>query len=165
MNWILDTNIFINAVQKYYGLDLCPGFWQWLLQHTDCIYTIDMVEEELADKDDELFTWCKEQLPSSFFRHADEEVMSCYKKVVSHVMALPDPPFNQNKKDDFINGADPMLIAFAMKTGDVLVTNEKFNPDAHKKIYLPNIAKEFDVKFTDIFDVMRRLEAKLVLEQ
>ena len=165
MNWILDTNIFINAAQKYYGMDFCPGFWKWLLQHTDQMYTIEMVETELSEKDDDLSAWCKEQLPKTFFRTADDETMSCYKKVVKHVMALPDPPFTQSKKDIFIGGADPMLIAFALKTGDVLVTNEKFNPDAHKKIYLPNIATAFGVQFTDIFNVMRHLEARLVLEQ
>lgn len=164
MNWILDSNIFINAAQKYYGFDFCPGFWQWLLQHTDCIYSIDMVKAELAEKDDELSDWCKKQLPKTFFRSADDEVMCCYKKVVEYVKNLPDPPFNQSKKDDFIDGADPLLIAFAKITGDVLVTNEKFNPNAHKKVYLPNIAKQFDVIVMDIFDVMRRLNAKLVLE-
>ena len=163
MNWILDSNIFISAAQKYYGFDFCPGFWQWLLQHTDCIYSIDMVKAELAEKDDELSFWSKKQLPSDFFKSADDKIMRCYKEVLEYVKNLPDPPFNKSKKDDFLNGTDPMLIAFAKMTGDVLVTNEKFNPDAHKKVYLPNVANHFNVVFTDIFNVMSSLEAKLVL--
>lgn len=26
--FVLDTNIFIEAHRRYYGLDLCPGFWE-----------------------------------------------------------------------------------------------------------------------------------------
>lgn len=28
--FLLDTNVFIEAHQRYYGLDLCPGFWDAL---------------------------------------------------------------------------------------------------------------------------------------
>ncbi len=28
--FVLDTNIFIEAHRRYYGLDLCPGFWEAL---------------------------------------------------------------------------------------------------------------------------------------
>ena len=137
--WILDTNIFINAAHQYYGMDFCPGFWQWLLQNTDCICSMDMVK-------------------------SDDGVQECYGKVAEYIDSLPDKLYNQNKKDVFLDGADPMLIAHAMAHGMVLVTNEKFNAAAHKKIYLPNVANQFDVKCTDIFDVMRQLKAKLVLE-
>ena len=30
MAYLLDTNIFIQAKNEYYGFDLCPGFWDWL---------------------------------------------------------------------------------------------------------------------------------------
>lgn len=158
--WILDTNIFINAAHQYYGMDFCPGFWQWLLQNTDCICSIDMVKSELDEKMDDVSKWCKDNLPKDFFREADDGVQECYGKVAEYIDSLPDKLYNQNKKDVFLDGADPMLIAHAM----VLVTNEKFNAAAHKKIYLPNVANQFDVKCTDIFDVMRQLKAKLIWE-
>ena len=164
MTWLLDTNVFINAAQKYYGLDFCPGFWQWLQQNLDCLHSIDMVKSELVAKDDDLSAWCNEHLPSEFFCEVDDEVHRCYDEVVKYVLSLPEVPFNQHKKDDFFRGADPMLVAYAMKHGDTLVTNEKYNPAAHKKIYLPNIANHFGVACTDIFEVMRQLQAKLVLE-
>jgi hypothetical protein len=27
MAYVLDANIFIEAKQRYYGLDFCPAFW------------------------------------------------------------------------------------------------------------------------------------------
>lgn len=28
--YLLDANIFIEAKNRYYGLDFCPAFWEWL---------------------------------------------------------------------------------------------------------------------------------------
>lgn len=122
-----------------------------------------MVKIELDEKMDDVSKWCKDNLPEDYFRASDEEVQDCYAKVAEYIDSLPDTPYNQNKKDDFLDGADPMLIAYAMKHGNVLVTDEKFNPSAHKKIYLPNVANHFGVECTDIFDVMRYLKAQLIL--
>jgi len=30
MAYLLDANVYIEAHQRYYGMDLCPGFWRWL---------------------------------------------------------------------------------------------------------------------------------------
>ncbi|ASC73377.1 hypothetical protein XM38_043420 [Halomicronema hongdechloris C2206] len=35
MAYLLDTNIFIQAKNDYYGFDLCPGFWAWLEQQNE----------------------------------------------------------------------------------------------------------------------------------
>lgn len=28
--YLLDANVFIEAHQRYYGMDFVPGFWDWL---------------------------------------------------------------------------------------------------------------------------------------
>jgi hypothetical protein len=28
--FLLDSNVFIQAKNFYYGFDICPGFWKWL---------------------------------------------------------------------------------------------------------------------------------------
>jgi len=33
--YVLDSNIFIQAKNTYYGFDLCPGFWMGLLRKHD----------------------------------------------------------------------------------------------------------------------------------
>jgi hypothetical protein len=30
MTYLLDANVFIEAKNRYYGLDFAPGFWDWL---------------------------------------------------------------------------------------------------------------------------------------
>jgi len=31
MPYLLDSNVFIEAKNKYYRFSLCPGFWDWLI--------------------------------------------------------------------------------------------------------------------------------------
>ena len=30
-HYLLDANVFIEAQNRYYGLDFCPAFWDWLV--------------------------------------------------------------------------------------------------------------------------------------
>lgn len=32
MSWLLDTNVFVQAGRREYGLDFCPAFWDWLIE-------------------------------------------------------------------------------------------------------------------------------------
>ena len=67
MGWLMDSNVFIQAANDYYNFGFCPGFWDWLLQHTSEIRSVEKVQEEIMAKEDGLATWCKENLPKSFF--------------------------------------------------------------------------------------------------
>ena len=31
MAYLLDANVLIEAKNRYYGLDFCPAFWDWLI--------------------------------------------------------------------------------------------------------------------------------------
>jgi len=30
MTYLLDTNVFIEAKNRYYGFGFCPAFWDWI---------------------------------------------------------------------------------------------------------------------------------------
>ncbi|MEJ7695585.1 MAG: DUF4411 family protein [Candidatus Limnocylindrales bacterium] len=30
MAYLLDANVFIESKKRWYGLDFCPAFWDWL---------------------------------------------------------------------------------------------------------------------------------------
>ena len=57
--------------------------------------------------------------------------------------------------------ADPWLIAHAIVTGRVVVTEEVFNHDIKRKIPIPNVCKEFDVPYMNTFQMLHELEIKL----
>ena len=59
--FLLDSNIFIEAKDRYYGFDFAPGFWDWLdiLFQSDQIRSIDAVRDELNERNDELALWVR----------------------------------------------------------------------------------------------------------
>lgn len=61
--YLLDTNVFIQATNGYYGLDFCPAFWTWLIEQNKIgnIASIAKVAEELDKKSDDLAMWAKER--------------------------------------------------------------------------------------------------------
>lgn len=61
MRYLLDANCFIEAKNRYYSFDFCPGFWKWLDQQNQLgvVYSIDDIGIELARGHDDLATWTK----------------------------------------------------------------------------------------------------------
>lgn len=161
MSWLLDSNIFIQAANDYYHFGICPGFWDWLLQHTSEVRSVEKVQEEILAKEDDLATWCKDKLPDGFFITPDEGIYQRLREITDYVKALPSP-YDLKKKNKFLSSADTMLLATAMQTGDVIVTHEKDDPRSHNKIYLPQIANYFHVQHTRLFDVMHQLDARFI---
>ena len=55
MNHLLDANTLIEAKNRYYGMAICPGFWQWLLLKNEALAlsSIAPVMDELTKGNDE----------------------------------------------------------------------------------------------------------------
>ena len=75
-DYLLDSNVFIEAKNRYYGFDFCPAFWDWLTQQKDTgkVASIEKVAGELKAKDDELARWAAAQ-GDSFFVRPDDAVV------------------------------------------------------------------------------------------
>jgi hypothetical protein len=61
--YVLDANAFIEAKNRYYGLDICPGFWDALVAQHDAkrIFSIDRIRAELSEQGDEIKGWVENQ--------------------------------------------------------------------------------------------------------
>jgi len=68
--YVLDANAFIEAENKFYTPNLCPGYWKALIvQHENGrVFSIDKVLKELTDKGDWLSDWATDTVPATFFR-------------------------------------------------------------------------------------------------
>ncbi|MBK1704521.1 DUF4411 family protein [Halochromatium glycolicum] len=74
--FVLDANVFIEAHRRYYGFDLCPGFWACLDHHHAGarLLSIDRVRGELQGGD-ALAQWVKHTAPDSLFQQASVSVL------------------------------------------------------------------------------------------
>ena len=59
MPYLLDSDVFIQAKNLHYGLDFCPGFWDWLdgAHAAGTVFSIEGVGRELQAGADELSAW------------------------------------------------------------------------------------------------------------
>ncbi|TVQ94239.1 MAG: DUF4411 family protein [Chromatiaceae bacterium] len=163
--YLLDTNVFVEAHRRYYGFDICPGFWHWLLHHQQAnhIVSIDRVRQELKTGD-VLDQWIKDTAPSDLFHSTqDAAVIAHFASMMGWVQASTQ--FKPAAKSQFANVADGWLAAYAKAHGHVLVTHEEYAPDAKKSVPLPNVCKQFGIQYLDTFAMLRELQARFLWEQ
>ncbi len=162
MKYLLDANTFIEAKGRYYGMGICPAYWDWLLKahEKQDIVSIQMVKVELVRGNDELSEWVKDN-SHIFIPESDEKIQTAFRIVVQKVYKMHH--MKQGTHEEFLGGADPWLIATAMATGATIVTQEVYKPDIKKKIHIPNVCKLLNVSYLNTFEMLHELEAKFVL--
>jgi len=96
-SYLLDANVFIQAKNEYYGFDIVPAFWVWLVSANAAgtVFSIEKVGEELVGFGNELSEWAKgRDQAGGFFLPADEKVLKSLKDVRAGLKANPlrNPP-------------------------------------------------------------------------
>lgn len=163
MKYLLDSNIFIEPKKQFYVFDICPDYWTWLKTCKE-LSSIEKVREEIFQGNDDLVSWVKDSFKREWFLKYDDIVtQKNYSRIADYVNGLKNHTSMQKGK--FLNGADGWLIATAMKQNDIIVTLEKSHSAISTgKIFLPDIAKQFDIKCITLYDLLRRFNIKFVID-
>ncbi|WP_380181638.1 DUF4411 family protein [Kalamiella sp. sgz302252] len=161
MRYLLDANTYIQAKNQYYGMDICPAYWDWLdLQFQQgMIASVDMIGRELKEGDDELANWVKAR-PGHFVSNDDATTQQVFTQIVQAVMS---GNYNAGHRDSFLAKADPWIIAKAKSAGAIVVTHESYASFNTKKVKIPNICQQFGVSCLNTFQFLRQLNARFVL--
>ena len=168
--FVLDANVFISAHRSYYPNDLCPGFWDSLIQHirAGSLLSIDKVRSELLDvslredeEPDALYYWTKDSPRNLFVSTSERAVVDAYKDVVAWV--YNSPQFHRGAKDEFARKADGWLVAYTQVHSLTLVTQEVWNPDIKKRVPIPNVCDQFKVDYVNTFEMLRQLGVRFEL--
>jgi len=162
LNYLLDSNSYIQAKNFYYQMDFCPGYWDWLdYQFTAGeLGSVSMVYDELKEYGDELSVWVKNR-KHHFLDISDDRTQKQFIEILEHTSTL------QNMKPgniaDFLGKADPWLIAKAKALNAVVVTHEKLVAENSTVVKIPNICIKFGVKYMDTFQLLRILKARFIM--
>lgn len=161
MKYLLDSNTYIQAKNQYYGMDICPAYWDWLDQQVGqgFVASIDLIGKELREGNDELAEWVKKRA-AHFIRNDDTETQAIVSQIAQAVMAAD---YNVGNREIFLAKADPWIIAKAKSIGAIVVTHEAHAAPNTKKVKIPNICRQFDVDCVDTFQFLRELNARFVL--
>jgi len=152
--YCLDSNVLIQAWQKYYSPNLCPSYWDILIRLgvEDIIFLPQEVYDEIVRTDDELSNWLKSsRIP---IRKTDEQVTSCLKAIYR---ADPNHKFLvDNTRARSL--ADPWVIAHALSENATVVTKEnKVTASNTTKIKIPNVCETMHVPWIDDFQLLAEL--------
>jgi len=160
--YLLDANVFIAAKNLHYGFDFVPAFWEWL-DHghsAGLLCSIDAVGAELAVIADELAAWGAARRP--LFLQPDEAMLPSLRALANWAGS---GEFTPSAVQTFLSSADYQLVAYAHAHGHVVVTHERPAPDARKRIRIPDACVAMGVIWTDPFTMLRREQARFVLQR
>jgi len=158
--YLLDSNVFIEAKNRYYGLDFCPAFWEWVIQQNDAgrVFSIEKVGDELAAGQDQLATWAS-GLGAKLFLPPTPAMLPSMSAVSLWVSGQG---FLPSAVTDFLQGADYYLVAYAHANNHVVVTHELHSITV-KRVKIPTVCIGMGVKFMNTFDMLRLEQARFVL--
>lgn len=152
--YCLDTNVLIEAWQKYYSPKFCPSYWDVLnkLGTEEIIFIPETVFEEITRTDDELSSWLKEsKIP---IHGINENVTACLQSIYAK------DPVHKNLVDNIKSRslADPWVIAHALNEKATVVTKENKETALNtKRIKIPNVCDNMGVRWINDFDFIKEL--------
>lgn len=156
---LLDANVFITAKNTYYGLDIVPAFWSWLEDQAlvGTLASTDLIYDELKTGGDDLAEWVKERKQLIFHVRSDSATVAGYVDRI-HGWARQEG-YRDHAIANFMDCADPFLIAAATEWGYAVVTHEVASR-SRKKIKIPDVCRFLDVPYENTFEMMRHLGAR-----
>ena len=160
MNYLLDTDVFIQAKNLHYGFDFCPAFWEWLVKQNTSkrVFSIDKVADEIAAGDDDLKAWTQKQ-SVGFFLMTDANITAQFDKVNAWANSQN---YEQGAINTFLQGADYYLVAHALAGKCVVVTHEVLS-NSTKRIKLPNVCAGLGLRYMNPYEMLRLENARFVL--
>ncbi|MFB3737472.1 MAG: DUF4411 family protein [Candidatus Velamenicoccus archaeovorus] len=162
MSYLLDANVFIQAKNQYYGLDIVPAFWDWLVDANadGKVFSIEKVAQELLGYGDELSDWTRNRVRAGgFFLSPDVPVLDSLREVAKWAQAQP---FTKAVVNEFFQAADYYLVAHAHAHGHTAVTQEVYEPASTRKIKIPNACQALGVPWINTYAMLRAEGARFV---
>lgn len=157
-DFLIDSDCFLQAYKLHYPLDVATTFWQRLSEaaHAGNIRSIDRVKAELYTNPDNLTAWCDDHLPDDFWLDSGVSVPH-YTVLIKWANGLGR--FNNVALAEFARAAnaDPWLASMGMREGACVVTQEKSDPNAKKRVMLPDACHSQGVDTCGTMEMFRRL--------
>ena len=162
--YLIDTNIFIESANRHYAIDICPGFWDFLIKVSklDNVKSIIQVYDEFTPDDERLETFRQNLKGNHFFLPVENITPESYSKVT---ITLIDMEYTQQAIANFSRHADYFLIALALQESYIIVTQEaKSGNNAKNQIKIPNVSEKLGIECVDVVKFLRDEKAKFILE-
>jgi hypothetical protein len=161
MAYLLDADVFIRAKNLHYGMDFCPGFWEWLkaANAAGTVFSVEKVGTELQGVEDELSEWAETQ-DEGFFLTPDASTLPAFSTVSEWANS---GRYEHGAVSSFLQLADYYLVVQALAGEHTVVTHE-IPSGSVRKIKIPDACVGVGVRCMTPFEMLRRERARFVLE-
>lgn len=164
--YAVDTNVFIEAANRYYRFDMPPGRWFWdLLDRAvdaGIVHSAQMMHEELKPANDQLTAWAT-GFGTNLWIPPNAQILAETKNQVQwaqqRVQGGPTDLL-QAAVDEYARG-DVFLIATAAARGSVVVTHESSSPASRKRIMIPDACSAAGIDCVDPWTMLADLDDRL----
>lgn len=158
MTYCIDTNTLIHSWRFWYAQQTHPTLWDAFadLGRSGKLKMPEQVFQELSQREDDVYAWCKERKDILVYE-ATDETEDMYRALVNEY------PEMVGSLGTGSNYADLYVVAVAMITGATVVTDEdhgfKFDPNRKKRsrrnFEITNVCFEQDVPLIRAYDILR----------
>jgi hypothetical protein len=109
-----------------------------------------------------LSNWVKRSFKKYFLTTEDPSVLKSYEEIIKWTSKEKvKERYSKNAIEDFMkaDNADPWLIAYALtnKENFIIVTFEKENRHIKRRIPIPNVCKDFEIKYCNLYQMLKNL--------
>lgn len=161
MAYLIDTDIFIAAKNLHYGMDFCPGFWDWLVHANRAgkLISIGAVRDDLAAIEDDLAEWAKARDPAFFIAPVERD-LAALGRVAE--WANVHPTYTLAAKQTFLGCSDLYVVSQALAGGHTVITHERAENSVHR-VKIPSACVALNVRCMTCWQMLRAERARFVL--
>lgn len=158
--FVLDTNVLIFCHRQIYPFEIAPAFWRQLVEKGgQRIILLDKVKDEIYKNEDQLSSWLRENEDYFTTKIVGEAfVIRHYSKIITAIKE--NQQYRETAKSEFASIADSWICAYGIAYKDIIVTEEKYEPNIKKTIKIPNICKQFGINYIGLLEFMRKLDIR-----
>jgi hypothetical protein len=148
MRYSLDTSALLNGWVRHYPPDVFPRLWKEIedLIADREVRATDEVKLELEKKHDAVLAWAN-QRAGDLFVPFDEGVQEIVRDLLQRHPKIIDTRAGRS-------GADPFVIALAIKEGCAVVTGESPTGSA-KRPHIPDVCNAMGVRWISLLELIR----------
>jgi hypothetical protein len=163
MAYLIDTDIFIDAKNRYYGMDFCPAFWDWLVSANGArrLLSIRAVWGDLTVGEDRLAEWARTR-EDGFFVPPTERDLSALGQVAQYIN--DHQIYTPAAKQGFLACSDYFVVAQALAGGHTVVTHEK-PENSINRIKIPSVCVALQISYMNPWQMLRTEHARFVLQK
>ena len=153
----LDADVYIQAKNGPYKFARVPKFWSFISEQLEkeTIKSPQVVYGEIAEGKDDLANWFKPRRRKGLCVPASEKVQEYYGQIAAYVAQHYKP----HQAAEFLKGGDGWVIAHALESGGVVVTQESAR-SRKNKVKIPTICKAFGVRCINTYTMLDELKAR-----